>query len=341
MVTPLNPIANLPVNALWDASVDGLLLVDEDGTITATNPSLDAMFGYRREALVGASVDALVPVQQRGIHVRHRKDFEQDRRPRPMAARNLEGLRRDGTTFAINISLAPVATDDGAMTFAAVRDLTERVAHEKALSEAHRRRTIAEDHDRIAKELHDSVIQRLFALGLGLQGLPLRIEDPELGNRVSGAVDALDEIIRDIRSTIHGLQEPQAPKQGFRSLILALARESAPSLGFVPDVSLAGRLEDISDDALIGNIVSVVREALSNAGRHANAAAVSISVLVHEDLVVEVSDDGDGIDEGNQRRSGLANLEKRADAYRGSFDIETNELGGTTVRWSIPGDQIV
>lgn len=258
-----------------------------------------------------------------------------------MAARNLEGLRRDGTTFAINISLAPVATDDGAMTFAAVRDLTERVRHEKAISEAHRRRTIAEDHDRIAKDLHDSVIQRLFALGLGLQGLPHRVEDPDLGHRISGAVDALDEIIQDIRTTIYGLRQPHTPKQGLRVLVLALARESEPSLGFVPDVSLAGDLDRISDDALIGNIVSVVREALSNAGRHSRAKAVSISVSVHEDLVVEICDDGVGLDSENHRRSGLANMENRAAAYRGSFEIASNELTGTLIRWSIPGDQIV
>lgn len=337
----MNPIANLSIDALWDSSVDGLLLVDQAGRITATNPSLDDLFRYPQGALVGEPIEVLVPAAQRGIHVRHRRGYERDRRARPMAARNLEGLRRDGTTFAVNISLAPVATDDGAMTFAAVRDLTERAAHEKALSEAHRRRTIAEDHDRIAKDLHDSVIQRLFAVGLGLQGLPHRVEDAELADRVSGAVDSLDEIIRDIRATIYGLREPQAPKQGLRSLVLGLARESEPSLGFVPDVSLAGRLDQVTDDTLIGNIVSVVREALSNAGRHANARAVSISVSVQEDLVVEICDDGDGIDPDSERRSGLANLEHRAAAYRGSSETATNELGGTTVRWSIPGDQIV
>lgn len=337
----MNPIANLSIDALWDASVDGLLLVDQTGTITATNPSLDSLFGYPRGALVGESIESLVPSAQRGLHVRHRREFERDRRSRPMAARNLEGLRRDGTTFAVNVSLAPVATDNGAMTFAAVRDLTERAAHEKALSEAQRRRIIAEDHDRIAKDLHDSVIQRLFALGLGLQGVPHRVEDAELADRVSSAVDSLDEIIRDIRTTIYGLREPHAPKQGLRPIIVGLARESEPSLGFVPDVSMSGSLDRVTDDTLIGNIVSVVREALSNAGRHANASTVSISVSVQEDLVVEVSDDGDGMDIHNGRRSGLANMENRAAAYRGSFEIVAGEMGGTTIRWSVPGDQIV
>lgn len=340
-MTAANPIANLSIDALWDSSVDGLLLVSADGVIRATNPSFDALFRYDAGELIGVSVETLVPAAQRVAHVAHRSTFARDQQARPMAARHLDGLRKDGTTFAVNISLAPVEIDDGVMTFAAVRDLTERAAHERALAEAHRRRAIAEDHDRIAKDLHDSVIQRLFALGLGLQGVPPRIEDPVLAERVSSAVDALDEIIQDIRTTIYGLREPQTQRQGLRSLILALARESEPSLGFVPDVSLSGNLDRVSDDALIGHVVSVVREALSNAGRHARATAVSVSVAVHDDLVVEISDNGIGIDEGEDRRSGLANMASRADAYGGCFRLAESDEGGTSVRWTIPGDQLI
>ncbi len=336
-----DPIAALTVDALWGASVDGLLLVDPDGTITATNPALDGLFGYEPAALAGRAIEELVPAALRAAHVRHRRGFEADRRPRPMAARNLEGLRSDGTTFPINISLAPVETVDGDMTFAAVRDLTERVVHEQALAEAHRRRAIAEDHDRIAKDLHDSVIQRLFALGLGLQGVPPRIDDDGLAQRVTGAVDALDEIIGDIRGTIYGLRETAAPKQGLRSLVLALAREAEPSLGFVPDVSLSGRLDRIADDTLVGHVLSVVREGLSNAGRHAEASWVAVSVAVDDDLCVEIEDDGVGLDPEEERRSGLANMAHRAAAYGGTFDLFANEPRGTRLRWVIPGDQVL
>lgn len=335
-----DPIAELSVEALWDSSVDGLLLVASDGTITATNPSLDSLFRYEPSALVGRPVEDLVPTTLRSAHVAHRQGFEADPRPRPMAARNLEGLRSDGTTFPINISLAPIATAGGAMTFAAVRDLTDRVVHERALTEAHRRRAIAEDHDRIAKELHDSVIQRLFALGIGLQGVPPRIDDPALADRVAGAVDALDEIIADIRGTIYGLREPVGSKQGLRSLVLALAREAEPSLGFIPDVALSGQLDRITDDTLVGHVLAVVREGLSNAGRHAAATAVVVSVAVDGDLTVEISDDGVGIDADNHRRSGLANMESRAAAFGGTFAVVANQPSGTTLRWVVPADQI-
>ncbi len=336
-----DPIAELSVEALWDASVDGLLLVASDGTITATNPSLGALFGYEPSALIGRPIEDLVPVMLRATHAEHRHRFEAERQARPMAARNLEGLRLDGTTFPLNISLAPIETAEGDMTFAAVRDLTERVVHEQALTEAHRRRAIAEDHDRIAKDLHDSVIQRLFALGLGLQGVPPRIDDPALAERVTGAVDALDEIIGDIRGTIYGLREPVGPKQGLRSLVLALAREAEPSLGFTPDVSLSGHLDRMTDETLVGHVLSVAREGLSNAGRHAGATSVRISVALDGDLIVEITDDGIGIGKENERRSGLANMESRAAAYGGTFQVADNAPHGTILRWAVPGDQIV
>ena len=336
-----DPIASLSIEALWDASVDGLLVASVDGTVTATNAALDALFGYRRGELVGRPVEILIPDAQRGVHVQHRAEFARDPRARPMAARNFDGMRKDGSRFSVNISLAPVQTDAGPAIFAAVRDLSDRVAHEQALAEAHRRRAIAEDHDRIAKDLHDSVIQRLFALGLGLQGLPARIEDPRVADRVSAAVDTLDDIIHDIRTTIYGLRETATSHQSLRSIVLALAHEAEPNLGFVPDVSLSGSIDRVTDDSLIGHIVSVVREALSNAGRHAEATEVTVHLTLDHHLTIEVSDNGKGIDLGNARRSGLANMANRAAAYGGTFDIGGNERGGTTVRWSIPEDQIV
>lgn len=334
-----DPITDLETQALWDASVDGLLLVDEVGVILATNASLDKQFAYADGALVGQDIEALLPTEHRTAHVGYRTAFNEDPQPRPMAARNLEGLREDGTTFPINVSLAPVNTSAGLVTFAAVRDLTARVEYENALTDANRRRAMAEDHDRIANDLHDSVIQRLFALGLGLQGLPSRLADPELADRVSAAVDALDEIILDIRTTIYGLRASTATAR-LRLMILDLATEVEPVLGFVPDISLAGGLDSVLDETLKGHVVAVIREALSNAGRHAGASAVSVQVSVEDDLVIRVIDNGRGVDKANIRSSGLGNMRQRAEDYGGSFSIEAVDRGGTEVRWVIPGDQI-
>ncbi len=336
-----DPIAHLETQALWEASVDGLLLVDIDGVVLATNAALDTQFAYAAGEIVGRVIEDLLPREHRSAHVIHRSGYNDSPQARPMASRNLEGLRNDGTTFPVNISLAPVETASGLVTFAAVRDLTTRVAHEEAIADATRRRAIAEDHDRIASDLHDSVIQRLFALGLGLQGLPSRIEDADLAERVSSSVDALDEIILDIRTTIYGLREQSDEVVRLRSMILALADEVEPSLGFVPDISLAGSLDSVVDETLKHHVMSVVRESLSNAGRHAGATAVSVSVRLDEALVVEVIDNGTGFDPEAVRSSGLANMQQRAEAYGGAFTVEAAREGGTRLCWSIPADQIL
>jgi len=336
-----DPIAHLETQALWEASVDGLLLVDADGVVQATNAALNEQFLYPAGELVGRLIEDLLPHEHRSAHVDHRSGYNDAPQARPMASRNLEGLRNDGSTFPVNISLAPVETNAGVVTFAAVRDLTTRVAHEQAIADATRRRAIAEDHDRIASDLHDSVIQRLFALGLGLQGLPSRIEDAELAGRVSASVDALDEIILDIRTTIYGLRERSDEVVRLRSMILALADEVEPNLGFVPDISLAGALDSVVDETLKHHVMSVVRESLSNVGRHAGATAVSVSVRLDDALVVEVIDNGSGFDPEARRASGLANMKQRAVTYGGSFVIEAAPGGGSRLCWSIPSDQVL
>lgn len=333
-------IAVLETRALWEASADGLLLVDDAGIILATNEALDAQFAYAANELAGSPIESLLPAEHRSAHVAHRQVFSRDRQSRPMASRNLEGQRRDGTTFPVNISLAPVETEQGSLTFAAVRDLTARVEYERTLAEANRRRITAEDHDRIANDLHDSVIQRLFAVGLGLQGLPARIDDPDVSNRVSTAVDTLDEIIIDIRSTIYGLRTSSPHDERLRPMIVSLANEAEPTLGFVPDLMFFGSLESVLDTTLKHHVVSVIREALSNVGRHAGASSVSVSVRVGDQLEIEVIDNGDGLDPSVGRFSGISNMRQRAETYGGELDVGPADGGGTRVRWAIPGDEI-
>ena len=333
-----HPIADLEAEALWNAAVDGMVLVDETGAITATNPSLDAMFGYPAAELVGRPVEELIPREQRSNHLRYRSQFAEAPEARPMAARNLEGLRSDGSTFPVNVSLAPIQTDAGLVTFAAVRDLSARVLHEQQLAEANRRRAIAEDHDRIAKELHDSVIQRLFALGLGLQGLPAMIDDPQVAQRISSGVDTIDEIIRDIRSTIHDLHTPQDVPVALRPLVVSVASEAEPNLGFVPDLAFHGALEKVTDQLLVSDAAAVVREALSNVGRHAQATRAEVTVSVNDRLAVTVMDNGVGIDPSNGRSSGLSNMAQRATARGGTCTVTGRMAGGTLVKWDVPVD---
>jgi signal transduction histidine kinase len=191
------------------------------------------------------------------------------------------------------------------------------------------------DRDRIARDLHDQVIQRLFATGMALQGAVARIPDREAARRVNSSIDALDETIRDIRSVIFELQahdESSAPR--VRSRIAEVVEESAGPLGFAPALRLAGPVDALPAE-IAENMMLALREALSNAARHAEATAVDVSVDAAPDVVLLVRDNGTGI-KPTSRRSGLANLAERAAKFGGSMHVREAPGGGTELEWRVP-----
>ena len=146
---------------------------------------------------------------------------------------------------------------------------------------------------RIARDLHDTVIQRLFAAGMSLQGIVSRIPEPEVRGRAEDVVEQLDETIREIRSTIFSLQVAEDRVAGLRGELLSLARELRESLGFLPVVRFAGAVETI-DPRVAEHLVPVVREALANVARHAEATSVTVLLEVGREVVLEIDDDGVG-----------------------------------------------
>ncbi len=205
--------------------------------------------------------------------------------------------------------------------------------------EDRQRLAVFEDRDRIARDLHDLVIQRLFAVGLGLQGLSRMIVKPEVGKRVAGFVDDLDETIREIRRSIFSLQESPDDSGRFRDQVAQVAAEAAASLGFEPKVTLDGPVDTAVPDAIRPDIMATLREALSNVARHANANAVDVVLKVdleHDRLLLTVSDNGSGIPASPKRGRGLTNLADRAGHWGGTLAANTEAGGGTTLRWEIP-----
>ena len=195
------------------------------------------------------------------------------------------------------------------------------------------------DRDRIARDLHDLVIQRLFATGMVLESMVRRIEPPEAADRVARAVDDLDTTIKEIRSTIFALQSP-APlsDEGLRAAVLRVVSGATPALGFAPHVSFDGPLDSVVPGLVAEQLVAVLREALSNVARHAGATQLEVAVATDVDEVrVRVVDNGKGLPE-NAARSGLKNLAVRARDVGGSFVAVANEPPdtGTTVEWSAP-----
>jgi PAS domain S-box-containing protein len=296
---------------------------------------MQQLFGYSSEELTGATIELLVPSEARGAHLDEREEYVERPRRRAMGAgRPLRGQRRDGSVFPVQISLSRIATAAGTMTFAAVRDVTSYVEGEERLAEADRRRALAEDHDRIARDLHDTVIQELFGVGLGLQGLQGWAEAPEVADRIAKAVDDIDHIISAIRFTIYELGQAESMR-GPRQRISDVVAEVAPALGFEPHVRFAGPIDGAIPDVIVDQLIHVVREALSNVARHAGATRVDLAVEVGDRVTIELSDNGRGIGRPT-RRSGLANLSRRALDLGGDFEARQRDEGGTSVRWSVP-----
>ncbi|SIN40348.1 Histidine kinase-, DNA gyrase B-, and HSP90-like ATPase [Micromonospora cremea] len=193
---------------------------------------------------------------------------------------------------------------------------------------------VLEDRERIARDLHDVVIQRLFATGLQLQSAAPMMTRPEVAKRINAAVDDLDATIRDIRRTIFELRTPMTA--ALRTEIREAIEVAAESLGHKPRLELTGPVDSAVPDAVRPDLTAVLREGLSNAVRHAQATQVTVAVRVDAGHVtVTVTDDGVGCDPA-AARGGLVNLRERAERHGGTFTIRPVEPHGTEVSWSVP-----
>jgi signal transduction histidine kinase len=193
------------------------------------------------------------------------------------------------------------------------------------------------DRDRIARDLHDTVIQRLFATGMQLESSMRYITGPQALERVQSAVSDLDKTIKEIRSTIYALQRADRSRSSsLRARIVELIEELSPAVGFTPTLRLEGLVDTRVSKDVADNLLPVLREALSNIARHAKAGRADVSVVVGDEWVtLTVSDNGVGIpDDG--RRSGLANLGARAKSLGGTFVAHSVLEGGAELVWRVP-----
>jgi signal transduction histidine kinase len=198
---------------------------------------------------------------------------------------------------------------------------------------------LLEDRDRIAKDLHDVVIQRLFAVAMTLMSTVRLVERPEASSRLQDAIDELDNTIRQIRSTIFALQTPrESSAPSLRAQIVDLVEGARGHLGFMPGLQMEGRLDTRVSAEVGEHLLAVLRESLSNIVRHAKASKACVSAEAGDDrLTLLIEDNGIGLP-ADGRRSGLRNLKERATRLGGEFDVDSLKEGGTRVRWSVPLD---
>jgi signal transduction histidine kinase len=249
---------------------------------------------------------------------------------------NVRGVLTVGRTHGklpLSQSAVDVVTSFAAQAAVAL-ELAARRADAEQLS-------VFEDRDRIARDLHDLVIQRLYATGMSLEGMMPMITRREVSDRVRNAVDAMDDTIRDIRATIFALQSrTQAGAPRLRADIVALVDEMAEMLGFPPALRLGSGLDSRASGELSEQVLAVLREALSNTARHSGATRVDVMVDTDGSgmLTVLVRDNGNGIGK-TSRRSGLANMADRAEKLGGHLRVSPAEGGGTELEWKVPVPQ--
>jgi signal transduction histidine kinase len=192
------------------------------------------------------------------------------------------------------------------------------------------------DRERIARDLHDTVIQRLFATGLGLQALSRLVGDIDVADKVQAAVEDLDSTIREIRDVIFELNSSERGLSGCRVRVLALAAEMTPALGFEPHVRFFGPVDTIVQAEVGEHLLAALRELLSNVIRHAHANAVEIRLHAGMEVILTVEDDGVGLSEQRDAGLGLTNLSERARALGGSFNEEVVAPHGVRAVWAVP-----
>jgi signal transduction histidine kinase len=197
---------------------------------------------------------------------------------------------------------------------------------------------IFDERDRLARDLHDTVIQQLFAVGLRLQSIAGTATAPEEADRLRAVIADIDDTIRQVRTTIFELGL-DGTSQGSRASVLALVEELTPVLGFEVNTSIDGSVDAALSDEIVEHLLATLREALTNIGRHAEATRASVMLSVDSDMCrLQVLDNGHGVNHGKDRAggNGLGNMRRRAEKLSGSFEIETPDAGGTLLVWQVP-----
>jgi two-component system, NarL family, sensor histidine kinase DevS len=329
--------------ALVTSSDDAMISVDPGPAhrVQTWNPSAGRLFGHTEQQIVGHPVDALLPDAALAAFRAAVDEIRAQGHAEPHQSR---WHRADGTETDVAVTVSAMRDGDGALIgfSTVVRDITQQLATQAELADARAFREVMGDRDRIARDMHDLVIQRLFAGALTLQSTLGRLADrPQVGERVQRVVDDLDDTIKVIRSTIYSLREQRQDRRGsgsgLRSRLVAAAERATEILGFAPAVRMTGLLDTGVPAEHAEHLLAVLGEALSNAARHAHATAVDVTVeLAAPVLRLRVSDNGRGIDPAVTRRSGLGNLRSRAEELGGTFTLTPNRPAGTVLEWSVP-----
>jgi two-component system sensor histidine kinase DevS len=331
------------VLATLDAIDDGVFIFDATTLrYSYVNEGAVRLTGYRRDELLTMSPLHVNPATSDAEY----RGLVETLSASTTAAivRQATLIRKDGTQVAVEktLWLAPKARNKTNWVISLTRDVTARRTSESAqqhsrevLQAAEEVLAVASDRERIARDLHDTIIQRLFGDGMRLQAVLATIEGPARA-KVQSVIDGLDETIRQLRLAIFSLQGDDRGAPGkLRRGILAVTANAASALGFEPQIEFDGPIETVADE-VAGHLLPALTEALSNIAQHAHASSVEISLRVGARVTMTVADDGVGPPTGSHSGLGLSNMTQRALALHGTFALTARDSGGSILVWDVP-----
>ncbi|MEV5845307.1 PAS domain S-box protein [Streptomyces sp. NPDC051985] len=327
-------LAEARLAAIVASSDDAMLSLDAEFRIQTWNAGAQRLFGHTEEHIAGQPAGTLMPD---AAHAAFDAAVEEIRSGGRAESHQCRWRRADGTEVDVAVTVSARRDADGTRVgyCATARDITHQLAAQAELAAARTDREVMAERDRIARDLHDMVIQRVFGAGLALQSTAARLHGPDAA-KLHTVIDELDATIRELRTTIFDLHQPAQKAASLRAQVLDEASAAGDRLGFAPAVAFEGPVDAALPDATAAHLLAVLREALSNVARHAHASAVTVFVRAGGDLLLEVTDNGRGLDPAVTRSSGLTNLRRRAERLGGTFGITPSPAGGTRLRWRIP-----
>jgi signal transduction histidine kinase len=329
------------VRAAINEADEGIAIFDLSGpepVIRFANDRYAAMYGESNDAPAGLPTSAfpsLVGPAERLFVLAEIAKLEQG----AVLKLHKTITRSDGSTLPIDTEIQPLRTNHD-LILVRWGDASSRIAAEAFKADARELHALTEERERVARDLHDTVIQQLFATGLAIMSTAGRTSDPEIADRLNTAVDEIDGAIRQLRTAIFASNTALSTSthSTFHRSLVAIAQEASRMFQQPPSITIDPGVDDVQWRALHVDLAAVLRECLANVARHANAAEVSVVLVCTADQIeLCVSDNGVGVSAGQTAYgSGVENMRVRAEQHGGTFGLAPRSPHGTTARWSVP-----